>query len=66
MGWMEGDEVFEEIMLRLAALRGMLSVDSNSGSAFRRDSRLKKICGICGKLKFRLGLPCDPSNFRIV
>jgi hypothetical protein len=25
-----------------------------------------KICGICGKLKFRLGLPCDPSNIQIV
>jgi hypothetical protein len=63
---MEGDEVFEEIMLRLAALRGMLSVDSNSGSEFRRDSRLKNICGICGKLKFQLGLSSNPSSLRIV
>ena len=30
-------------LVRLAALRGMLSVDSNSGSAFKRRFELKKI-----------------------
>jgi hypothetical protein len=55
-------------LVRLAAFRGMLSVDFNSGRASKR-SRLKKsakICGICGKLKFRLRLSCDPSNIQIV
>jgi hypothetical protein len=99
-------------LVRLAAFRGMLSVDFNSRRASKRNFRLKKIsenprylretkissrtfirsfqlsnriepyyrrflrnfglkksakiCAICGKLKFRPGLPCDPSNIRIV
>jgi hypothetical protein len=50
----------------LAAITIAFYSEVGVADAYFNAEKSAKLCGICGKLKFRLGLSSDPSNFRIV